>query len=166
MKLPKGRKALLLGIPLGLAVAGGLAFTQLSGGTASAGPPPVPDPTEGHHGVMLALESRVVNLRSGATTYHYAKVAVTVELRPADAGFYALTGKARATTEKEAIAEQDAALPLLTDAVGTVVSAADPAGLTTPEGRVTLKRGLLDAFRAVLGEREVLEVYFTDFVMQ
>jgi flagellar basal body-associated protein FliL len=165
MKLPKGRKALLLGIPLGLAVAGGLAFTQLSGGTASAGPPPVPDPTAGQHGVMLALESRVVNLRSGAT-YHYAKVAVTVELRPAAAGYYALTGKGRAEAEKEAIAETDAALPLLTDAVGTVVSAADPAGLTTPEGRATLKRGLVDAFRAVLGEREVLEVYFTDFVMQ
>ena len=165
MKLPKGRKALLLGIPLGLAVAGGLAFTQLSGGTASAGPPPVPDPTEGHHGVMLALESRVVNLRAGGS-YRYAKVAVTVELRPADAAFYTLSGKGRATAEKDAIAEQDAALPLLTDAVGTVVSAADPAGLTTPEGRATLKRGLLDAFRAVLGEREVLEVYFTDFVMQ
>jgi flagellar basal body-associated protein FliL len=165
MKLPKGRKALLLGIPLGLAVAGGLAFTQLSGGTASAGPPPVPNPTVGQHGVMLALESRVVNLRTGGS-YRYAKVAVTVELRPVAADFYALTGKGRATAEKEAIADHDAALPLLTDAVGTVVSSADPAGLTTPEGRTTLKRGLLDAFRAVLGEREVLEVYFTDFVMQ
>jgi flagellar basal body-associated protein FliL len=107
----------------------------------------------------------VVNLRSGGA-YHYAKVALTVELRPAGADFYTLAAKARATAEKDAIADEAAALPLLTDAVGTVVSGADPATLTTPEGRATLKRGLLDAFRTVLGEREVLEVYFTDFVMQ
>jgi flagellar basal body-associated protein FliL len=163
VKLPGGKKALLLGIPLGLAVAGGLAFTQLSG--ASAGPPPVPNPTEGQHGVMLALEDRVVNLRTGGA-YRYAKVAITVELRPELASFYGLVGKPRADAEKEAIAASSSTVPILIDAVGTVVSAGDPASLTTPEGRATLKRDLLAALRAVLGEREVLEIYFTDFVMQ
>lgn len=163
MKLPRGKKALLLGLPLGFAVAGGLVFTQLSG--ASAGPPPVPDPGEGQHGVMLALEDRVINLRTGGP-FRYAKVAVTVELRPESADFYALTGKARADAEKEAIAASSSVVPLLIDAVGTAVSSADPTGLTTPEGRAALKRDLLDAMRAVLGEHEVLDIYFTDFVMQ
>lgn len=163
MKLTRGRQALLLGLPLGLAVAGGLAFTQLS--STSAGPPPVPDPGEGQHGVMLALEDRVVNLRLGGP-FKYAKVAVTVELRPESADFYALTGKPRADAEREALAAKSPAVPLLLDAVGTVVSAADPAALSTPEGRSALKRDLLEASRAILGEGEVLDVYFTDFVMQ
>jgi flagellar basal body-associated protein FliL len=163
VKLPGRKKALLLGIPLGLAIVGGLAFTQLSG--TPAAPLEVPDPTQGQHGVMLALESRVVNLRAGAT-YHYAKVAVTVELRPEAASFYALASKERATAEKEAIAASSPAVPNLTDALGTVISAADPAGLTTPEGRVKVKQGILDAFRVILGDREVLDIYFTDFVMQ
>ena len=163
MKLPGGKKALLLGVPLGLAVAGGLAFTQLSG--ASTGPPLVPDPAEGQHGVMIALESRVVNLQSGGS-YRYAKVAITVELRPESAGFYGLAGEALEEADKEAIAANAPKVPILIDAVGTVVSSADPAGLTTPEGRAKLKLDLLEALRAVLGEREVLNIYFTDLVMQ
>ena len=163
MKLPGGKKALLLGIPLGLALVGGLAFTQLSG--ASAGPPPVPDPIAGQHGVMLALDSKVINLQAGGA-YRYAKVAVTVELRPELASFYGLASTARATAEKDAIAKSSSVVPVLLDAVGTVVSAADPVALTTPEGRAKLKSDLLAALRAVLGEREVLEIYFTDFVMQ
>lgn len=163
MKLPGGKKALLLGLPLGLAVAGGLAFTQLSG--ASTGPPLVPDPAEGQHGVMIALESRVVNLQSGGS-YRYAKVAITVELRPESAGFYGLAGEALEEADKEAIAANAPKVPILIDAVGTVVSSADPAGLTTPEGRAKLKLDLLEALRAVLGEHEVLNIYFTDLVMQ
>jgi flagellar basal body-associated protein FliL len=163
MKLPAGRKALLMGIPLGLAVAGGLAFTQLSG--ASAPPPEVPDPVAGQHGVMLALEDRVINLRTGGP-YRYAKVAITLELRPESAGFYTLGSEARATAEAEAVAAQSAALPLLIDGVGGIVASADPTGLTTPEGRAALKADLLGKVRSVLGEDEVLDLYFTDFVMQ
>ncbi len=163
MKLPAGRKALLLGVPVGLAVAGGLAFMQLSG--SGAPPPTVPDPAPGQHGVMLALEDRVINLRTGGP-YRYAKVAITVELRPEAAGFYTLDAKARAAAEAGVVAADAAAVPLLIDSVGTIVASADPTGLTTPEGRTTLKADLLGSIRTVLGEDEVLDLYFTDFVMQ
>lgn len=163
MRLPAGRKALLMGIPVGLAVAGGLAFMQLSG--SGAPPPEVPDPVAGQHGVMLALEDRVVNLRTGGP-YRYAKVAITLELRPESAEFYTLDSKARAAAEALVVEGEKAAVPLLIDGVGSIVASADPAGLTTPEGRAALKSDLLTAVRAVLGEREVLDLYFTDFVMQ
>jgi len=162
MKLPAGRKALLLGVPVGLAFAGAMAFMQLSGGTP---PPPVPDPGDGQHGVMLALEDRVVNLRTGGP-YRYAKVALTIELRPETADYYTLASEARAAAETEAVAAESAAMPLLIDAVGTIVASADPTALTTPEGRTILKVELLGAIRSVLGEEEVLDLYFTDFVMQ
>ena len=57
-------------------------------------------------------------------------------------------------------------MPLLLDALGTVVSAHDSASLTTPDGRSQLKSELLAAMRKVLGEREVIDIYFTDLVMQ
>jgi flagellar basal body-associated protein FliL len=163
VKLPGGKKALIVGIPLGLAVAGGLAFTQLSG--ASAGPPPVPDPKAGQHGVMLALDERVINLATGGQ-YRYAKVGLTVELRPASAGFYDLTGKGRADEEKTETANYEASVPVLLDTLGTVVASEDAASLTTADGRKHLKDDLLAAVRGVVGEKEVLDIYFTDFVMQ
>lgn len=163
MRLPRGRKAILLGLAIGLAASGGLVFTRISG--ASAVPTQVPDPATGQRGVMLALDERVINLRAGGP-FRYAKVALTVEFRPDSADFYGLSSQARAAAEKEAIAARSPMVPLLLDAVGTVVSSMDPTQLTTPEGRGTLKEDLLGALRAIVGEREILGIYFTDLVMQ
>jgi flagellar FliL protein len=164
MKL--GKKTILIaGIPVGLAVAGGLAFMMLSGG--SAAPPEIPDPAAGQHGVMLALDDRVVNLLpAAATSYRYAKVGVTVEIRPDKADFYALTADARKTAEELAVKGYEEDVPLLLDALGRVVSARTSDQISTPEARVELKSELVDAFRTVLGDREVIDIYFTELVMQ
>jgi flagellar basal body-associated protein FliL len=163
MKLPGGRKLILVGVVVGIAAAGGLAYTQLS--SAGAPPPGVPNPEKGQHGPMLALEERVVNLQAGGV-FKYAKIGVTVELRPADAAFYALSGEARAAAEELAHKEHEAIVPLLLDALGQVVSARTSNELVALEGRTTLKHDLLEAMRGVLGEEEVLDIYFTDLVMQ
>lgn len=162
MKLPGGRKAIILvGLPLGLAAAGAILFTQV----LSAKTPPVPDPKDGQHGPMLALDERVINLQNGGT-YHYAKIGITVELRPPTADFYSLDGTARATAEKTILTGEQGAVPLLLDAVGTIVSSKSSNDLIADNGRASLKSQILDAMRGVLGQREVLDVYFTDLVMQ
>lgn len=163
LPIPRGRRGIIvLGIPLGLAAAGAFVFMQLT----AAAPPPVPGPAAGQHGPMLALDDRVINLAPTATGYKYAKVAVTVELRPSTAAFYALSGDARAKAETTELALHQEAVPLLLDALGQVVSAHDSSTLTSNQGRAELKTELLAAMRKVLGEREVLDVYLTDFVMQ
>lgn len=164
MKL--GKKTILLGgLPIGLAVSGALAFVVLSGGSAPK--PEIPDPAEGQHGVMLALEERVVNLmQTGTTGYRYAKIGLTVELRPASADFYALVAEPRVVAEKLALGESEASVPLLLDALGRVVSARDSSQIAGSASRLELKAELLEAFRHVLGEREVIDLYFTDLVMQ
>jgi flagellar basal body-associated protein FliL len=166
LPIPHGRRAILvLGVPLGLAAAGALVFTQIS--AAKPAIPPVPDPIAGQHGPMLALDSRVINLSMGATgVYKYAKVAVTIELRPDAASFYDLSGKERATEEKTETDKIVQDVPLLVDAVGSVVSSHDSSSLTGADGRAKLKDELLAAMRKVLGDREVIDIYFTDFVMQ
>jgi flagellar basal body-associated protein FliL len=164
MKL--GKKTILIaGLPVGLAVAGGLAFMMLSGG--SKAPPVIPDPAAGEHGVMLALDDKVVNLLPAkASSYRYAKIGITVEIRPEKADFYALTADARKTAEELAVKGYEEDVPLLLDALGRVVSARTSDQISTPETRAELKGELVDAFKTVLGDHEVLDVYFTELVMQ
>lgn len=162
MKL--GKKSIaLLGVPLGLGVAAGLVYFFVLAGPSV--PAEIPDPAAGQHGPMIALEERVVNLLKGGD-YRYAKVGVTVELRPEKADFYALKGEARTVAEEEIHKEYEAALPLMLDAVGRVVGARTSTELGTPDGREALKAELHHAMGEILGEHEVLNVYFTDLVMQ
>jgi flagellar basal body-associated protein FliL len=151
-------------VPLGLAAAGALVFTQIS---AAKMPSTVPDPTAGQLGPMLALEDKVINLSTtSAGAFKYAKIGVTIELRPAAASFYELHGAERTKEEKTELDKHTEQVPLLIDAVGSVVSAHDSSTLTTSDGRAKLKSELLAALRKVLGEDQVLDVFFTDFVMQ
>ena len=161
MKLPGGRKAIIAIIPVALLIGGFAGYTQI----AHASAPAVPDPGVGQHGAMLALDSRVINLAPGGA-YRYAKVAVTVELRPDSASFYAMTGDARANAETAITSEYTDDVPLLLDALGQVVSAKTSDDLVSAAGRDALKSQLLAAMRQAIGQKPVIDVYLTDFVMQ
>ncbi|MBA3876296.1 MAG: hypothetical protein C0498_05060 [Anaerolinea sp.] len=163
MKRPKGRRTILFGVVLGLALSGGLAYVRLT--TAEGPPEPVPDPGAGQYGPMIALEERVVNLQAGGA-FRYAKIGVTVEIRPLDASFYTLVGEERAAADELARKEYEPMVPLLLDALGTVVSSRTSSDLVAVDGRARLKEELIGAMGVVLGEQAVLNVYFTDLVMQ
>jgi flagellar basal body-associated protein FliL len=165
LPIPRGRRAILaLGVPLGLAAAGALIFTQMS---AAKAPTTVPDPGPGQLGPMLSLDDKVINLSTTTPGgYKYCKIGVTVELRPSSASFYDLHGADRTKQEKTELDKHTEQVPLLIDAVGTVVSAHDSSTLTTADGRAKLKVELLTAMKKVLGDDVVLDVFFTDFVMQ
>jgi flagellar basal body-associated protein FliL len=162
--IPKGRRSILvLGIPVGLAAAGALVFTQLM---AAAPIVKVPDPGPGQFGAMLALDTRVINLTPSTGGYKLAKVGVTIELRPDSAGFYDLHGAERTKAEKTITEKYTDVVPVLFDALGSVISAHTSGQLNTTDGRNEVKGELLEAVRGIIGEDEVLHVYFTDFVMQ
>ena len=128
-------------------------------------PPEIPDPAEGEHGPMIALEERVVNLLKGGD-FRYVKIGVTVEVRPESADFYQLKGEARVVAEKELEKEYESVMPLMHDAIGRTVGAKTSTELGTPEGRVALKEEVHHAMGEIFGEHEILHVYFTDLVMQ
>lgn len=165
LPIPHGRRSILvLGVPLGLAAAGALVFMQMS---ASTTPTAVPNPGQGQFGPMLALEDKVINLsQTMPGGYKYAKVGVTIEVRPSSAGFYDMHGTERTKEETTELATYTDAIPLLVDAVGTAVSAHDSATLTTSDGRAKLKTELLAASKKILGADNVIDIFFTDFVMQ
>jgi flagellar basal body-associated protein FliL len=191
-----GKKTILLvGIPLGLGLAAGLAVVLLVLKPFAA-PPPVPDPGPDQRGVMLPLDTKVVNLVPGGD-FKYAKVGVTLELRPDMASFYDLKAEARTAAETLVVKDMADVLPLLDDAVARVVSSKTSTELLNDTGREQLKAELLEAIRAVLdgespaagpaasassgaaasgapaasaaaatGPSQVLGLYFTDLVMQ
>jgi len=166
LPIPKGRRAILvLGVPVGLAAAGALIFTQMS--AASKVPPPIPGPSQGQFGPMLALDDKVINLSTSTPGgYKYAKVGVTIELRPTTASFYGMHGTERTKEETTELAAYADAVPLLDDAIGATVSAHDSSTLTTADGRAKLKAELLAAIKKILGDGNVIDLLFTDFVMQ
>lgn len=185
MKLGK-KTIVLLGLPLGLGVAAGVVvlFVLKPFGPAPAAPT-IPDPGPGQHGIMLPLDAKVVNLAPGGD-FKYVKVGVTLELRPESADFYALKAEARTAAETLVVKDKEYILPLLDDAVGRVLASKTSTDLLAEGGRETLKTELLAAVRTVLDgssateaaptesgdpaaaaePSEVLDLYFTDLVMQ
>lgn len=163
----KGKKKLfvILGAVAGIGIAVGLVVVFVLKPFGPSEPVGVRDPGAGEHGVMLALEERVVNLMPGGK-YAYAKIGVTIEIRPEAETFYALKGEARKVPEEEVIKGYAPAMPLLLDAVGRAVASKTSTDLATPEGRTALKESVSAEMRGILGEEEVLNVYFTDLVMQ
>ena len=165
LPIPHGRRAIIaLGVPLGLAAAGAFVFMSMS---ATKTVPKIPNPGQGQFGPMLALDDKVINL--SMTTpggYKYAKVGVTIEVRPAAASFYDLHGTERTKQETTELAAYTDAVPLLVDAVGTTVSSHDSSTLTTTDGRAALKAELLTSAKKILGDDKVIDIFFTDFVMQ
>jgi flagellar basal body-associated protein FliL len=166
LPIPKGKRAILvLGMPLGLAAAGAFVFMQMS--AAPTEPPKVPDPATGQVGPILVLDDKVINLTTtSAASYKYAKIGVSIEIRPEAASFYDLHGEARTTEEKTELDKYTEELPKLLDALGSVVSAHDSTSLNSVDGRAKLKEELTERFQKILGAENVIDVFFTNFVMQ
>ena len=190
--MKSGKKTLLLvGIPLGVGLIAALLILIIIP-KLTAPTPKVPNPAAGQHGMMVPIDTKVVNLAPGGD-YKYAKVGVTIELRPDTADYYTMLPAAQEPLVVLKVKDMANMLPLLDDAVATVVSAKTSTELLSDTGRAQLRAEILDAVRAVLdGESatasgapsagpstapaestapaadasEVLDIYFTDLVMQ
>ena len=180
------KKILLIGIPVGLIVAGAIAVLLVlpaMSGTTSGTPteseaPPVAEPKPGYPGPMIAIESRVYNLPVGGA-FRYAKLQLTLELIPDDPKYW---------EEQAAAAEAAAAgggghgggggghsdygtehphlMPIIDDVIGQIIAKPDPSDIGTIEGRMALKAELKEAITEAIHHPEVYEVYLVDLVMQ
>ena len=152
LPIPRGRRAILvLGVPLGLAAAGALALHSVVGRPRQCHPRP--DPSPGQLGPMLALDAG----SSTSPTDHARRLQVRQD-RPddraaADGGsFYNLHGADRTKEETTELALHTQQVPLLIDAVGSVVSAHDSSTLTTPDGRARSRPSCWPRAKKILGD--------------
>jgi flagellar basal body-associated protein FliL len=179
-----GKKTIvLLGLPLGIGIA--MALVVMFVLKPLDPTPAVGDPAPGQHGVMLPLDTKVVNLAPGGD-FKYAKVGVTLELRPSTAAFYTMAAADREAATAVVVTDMTDYLPMLDDAVAAIVSSKTSTTLLGETGREQLKQELLEACRQVLdgsaaaasgaspapseasprAASDVLDLYFTDLVMQ
>jgi flagellar FliL protein len=102
---------------------------------------------------VMHLESFVVNL-TGPDETGYLRVGI-------DLGCEAEEGGGEGEKKKN-----DGATAMIRDTVLTVLGRAKASDLLTPEGKEKLKKDLLDALTERVPNLGVLEVYFTEFIVQ
>jgi flagellar FliL protein len=152
----------LLSTVLTLGAVGGGVFWliksgKLGGVSAASAPAPVivVAPPASH---VLALEPMIVNLSdSGGRSYLRASISLRIKDEVKS------EKKEEAPKDPKAV---DGAAAALRDTTLIVLSRESADGLLAPEGRETLKKVLEKEFKLHNTETPVLEVYFTDFLVQ
>ncbi len=157
-------KPLLL-IVVGLAVgAAGMFGASKAFGSAGAGNHGVQAPAS-PVGILYLAKERVVNLAdSGAL--RYIKIALALEIEDPSLKGALPRGDEYRRRQEELAKELRPFTPLLDDQITTVLAAKTVSQLTTPDGKEQLRQELLEQFNKVLPEHRVLNVYYTEFVIQ
>lgn len=135
----KGKKKMLIVVVAILLAAGG-AYYMLMGKAASAAAPAAPPPPE--PGIVLPLDPIYINLAQG----HFLKLGL------------ALQGSKKAGKELDGSQALDLAI--------STFSGEDMATLGDLQTRAKLKKELVAKVTEGYPEGEVIDVYFTEFVMQ
>jgi flagellar protein FliL len=100
-------------------------------------------------GVLVSLEEIIASLRNDGSTKNYVRTTISVEVKD----------EAMAKVIEERLAQ-------LRDAVIMTVSQKTAAELTTPEGTQTLRKQLTERLAEHLPEGSLLNIYFSDLVIQ
>lgn len=106
---------------------------------------------------VLALEPMIVNL-SDVGGHAYLRTSVSLRIKDEDT--------AEKKEEKKGIKAMDAVSTELRDTTLTVLSRHTSDELLLPDGRETLKKALEHEYKERNTEIPVLEIYFTDFLVQ
>ena len=130
-------------------------------------------------GVLLDTGSKIVNLAdpSGRT---FIKTTIVLEFQPNDLSAYANEATAApadsatatsSTTVKQAYTtsfkeELTAKLPVINDIIITLLSTKKFDQIYTSEGKETLRQEVIQAVNSRLNGYKVIQVYFTEFVVQ
>jgi flagellar protein FliL len=147
-------KIFLFGIPLLiLLIAGGGSAAYFLGGLAGSKPPDTE--LSGHNsqmieplGPLLKMEDFVVNIMQTDTT-RFLKMGITLE-----------------TKNKESSDRIKNRMPQITDAVLLLVGNKQFDQIKDLQGKLQLKADLLAQINSLIGKDEVIDIFFTDFVVQ
>lgn len=169
MKALKGKLLfVMLFMVIVIAGVGGVCFLQpqlLPFGLAQAsGPEPTPESRQAGSGPMYTMKERILNLKAG-DSMRYLKVMIAIEFDSHE-NFANLRGEEYKKKQEEFNLTIAPKLPLLNDAITTIITTKDASELSTLEGKERLREELKEKFNTLLGEPKVVRVYFTEFVMQ
>lgn len=114
-------------------------------------------------GMMYPMTERVVNIANGGGL-HYIKIELALEFDLPDAKN--LKGEAYKKRQDEFIREMAGRRPIMDDVVTTVLASKTMSSISTLEGKEALRDDLKNRFSQVAGEQKLMNVYFTQFIVQ
>ncbi len=114
-------------------------------------------------GLMYPLKERIVNL-ADTGGFHYLKTAVVLEFDLPDARN--LKGEAYKKRQEEFGKDLSSRQPKLDDILTTILGTRTAALLNTAEGKEKLREELKTRFAEVVREHKLVNVYFTQFIIQ
>ena len=127
-------------------------------------PMPVATPL-GHHGILVNLGTKVVNLADPGG-YRYLRVGLVLEFVPEDPAYYTLEEEERLVAEEEQRHEIEVRQAMIEDVLIGLLSDSAFNDIFSIEGKQNLKEKLRVAINETLGQEWVSHIYFTDFVIQ
>ena len=175
-KPKKGKGKLIIIIVVVLALVGGGAAFMLGGGKAEEKKVEEEEVEKEKHYETAELETFVVNLGESAS---FIKVTMLVEYDPellhaahgGEAGGEGHGGGASGGGEEKKGGlppAMEARKPMIRDAVIRVLSSKKAAEVLSKDGKEQLRQELVEAINEAIGMEEgpVVQVYFTDFIIQ
>ena len=112
---------------------------------------------------MYSMKERIVNLADQGG-FHYLKSAVVLEFDLPDARN--LKAEAYKKRQETFASELGSIQPKLDDILTTTLGSKAAAVLNTPAGKESLRQELKAEFSEVVGEFKLVNVYFTQFIIQ
>jgi flagellar basal body-associated protein FliL len=136
----------------------------VAGPTGQPAAAPVVYPKMGD-GIMYNVGSRIVNLLDPVGR-RYLKVTVVLEFLPSDYTYYTLPDAEREAMRSEVIAEIDTRKPVIDDMLTSLLTSKSYEDIYNLDGKNRLRAEIQERLTQVLGEPQVIAVYFTEFIVQ
>ena len=127
-------------------------------------------PAESGNGIMYKLDTKVVNLADPGGL-RYLQTVIVLEFHPMLASYFAKEENTGNEDDEEVgcekfLASIDARRPVIDDIIMTILSDKTYSEIATVKGKTALKQELMDAINTALGYQGVINIYFTEFVVQ
>jgi flagellar protein FliL len=116
-------------------------------------------------GIMINTGSKIINL-SDPLGRKYIRLTIVIEFAPTNTAYFEMTTEEKTAYVSEFTAEVTAKLPIIDDAVVTLVSSKTFEELYTAQGKENLRLELSNLITQRLPEYHILSVYLTEFVVQ
>lgn len=130
-----------------------------------------PTPTESHHefvageGIMINTGSKIINL-SDPLGRKYIRITIVIEFAPSESEYLEMPIEEKSTFIAEFTSEVTSKLPIIDDAVVTLISSKTFDDLYTAQGKENLRLELSNLITQRLPDYHILSVYLTEFVVQ
>lgn len=131
---------------------------------------PTPEPLKPGQGVMFNMSTKIINL-ADPSGRKYIRLTIVLEFAPPKEATTAKSsgsghGAEAASATDDFAAQINARMPIMDDAVITLLSTKSFDELYTAEGKERLRQELMQAIAERVPEYSLISIYFTEFVVQ